>query len=76
MIIQENIENYRIVIYFDDVMQIRKSLESIIEDIKEASGLVGKPLGEVKTTFYPEDRSWVVFIEKEKKKDDEGYCWL
>lgn len=61
MIINENLENYRIYIEPEDIEQIGKTAEQIIEDLKEASALIGKPLGAHTSTY---DGSWIVFIEK------------
>lgn len=63
MIIQENTTNYRLVIYPEDVKYY--SLEELIENLKEASGLCGKPLGKYTYIHYPAERMWVVFIDKE-----------
>lgn len=65
MHIRENITNYRVVVTREDLLQIGKSLEQFIEDLIEASGLVGKPLGAYEYTYDPADMSWVIFIQKE-----------
>lgn len=65
MHIRENIDNYRVVVSQEDLIQIGKTLEQFIEDLIEASGLVGKPLGEYQIEACP-DRSWIIFIQKEK----------
>lgn len=65
MHIQENITNYRIVVYREDLLQINQTIEELANNLKEASGLVGKPLGKYEYTYDPRDMSWVLFIEKE-----------
>ena len=65
MHIQENITNYRIVVYYEDLLNIGQTIEELANNLKEASGLIGKPLGEYKYTYDPRDMSWVLFIEKE-----------
>lgn len=65
MHIQENINNYRVVIYREDLLQIGQTIEELANNLKEASGLVGKPLGKYTYTYDPKDMSWVLFIEKE-----------
>lgn len=66
MHIRENIDNYRVVVSQEDLIQIGKTLEQFIEDLIEASGLVGKPLGDYQIEECP-DNSWIIFIQKEKK---------
>lgn len=65
MHIRENLTNYRVVVNQEDLIQIGKSLEQFIEDLIEASGLVGKPLSTYEYTYDPKDMTWVIFIEKE-----------
>lgn len=65
MHIQENITNYRVVVYREDLLQINQTIEELANNLKEASGLVGKPLGKYEYTYDPKDMSWVLFIEKE-----------
>lgn len=65
MHIQENITNYRVVVYREDLLQINQTIEELANNLKEASGLVGKPLGRYEYTYDPRDMSWVLFIEKE-----------
>lgn len=65
MHIQENITNYRVVVYREDLLQINQTIEELANNLKEASGLVGKPLGRYEYTYDPKDMSWVLFIEKE-----------
>lgn len=65
MHIQENITNYRVVVYREDLLQINQTIEELANNLKEASGLVGKPLGKYEYTYDPRDMSWVLFIEKE-----------
>lgn len=66
MYIQENIENYRIIVYQEDLIQVGQTIEEVIANLKEASGLVGKPLGKHTYSHDPTDNSWLIFIEKEK----------
>ena len=68
MHIQENIENYRIIVYPNDLIEIGQSLCELINNLKEASGLCGKPLGKHTITQDPIDKNWVIFIDKEIKK--------
>lgn len=65
MHIQENITNYRIVVLREDLLDIGQTIEELANNLKEASGLVGKPLGKYQYTYDPKDMSWVLFIEKE-----------
>lgn len=65
MHIQENITNYRIVVYREDLLDIGQTIEELANNLKEASGLIGKPLGKYQYTYDPKDMSWVLFIEKE-----------
>lgn len=65
MHIQENITNYRVVVYQEDLLDIGQTIEELANNLKEASGLVGKPLGKYQYTYDPKDMSWVLFIEKE-----------
>lgn len=65
MHIQENITNYRIVVYREDLLDIGQTIEELVNNLKEASGLVGKPLGKYQYIYDPKDMSWVLFIEKE-----------
>ena len=65
MFIQENIDNYRIVLYQEDLLDIGQTMEELVANLQEASGLCGKPLGKYTQTYDPIDRSWVIFIEKE-----------
>lgn len=65
MHIQENITNYRVVVYREDLLQLDQTIEELANNLKEASGLVGKPLGKYEYTYDPKDMSWVLFIEKE-----------
>lgn len=65
MHIQENLTNYRIIIYPEDIREIGYTFEQIIENLIEASGLINKPLGKYEYTYDPKDMSYVVFIEKE-----------
>lgn len=65
MHIQENITNYRIVIYQEDLLDIGQTIEELAANLKEASGLIGKPLGKYQYSYDPKDMSWVLFIEKE-----------
>ena len=65
MHIQENITNYRIVVYQEDLLNIGQTIEELANNLKEASGLVGKPLGKYQYTYDPRDMSWVLFIDKE-----------
>lgn len=48
-----------------DLADIGKTAEQIIEDLKEASGLIGKPLGNYECSYDPMDNSYVIFIDKE-----------
>lgn len=64
MNIQEYIQSYRIVVYEKDLLQIGQTIEELVDNLKEASGLCGKPLGEAISTYDPNDMSWVIFIEK------------
>lgn len=64
MLIHEYLDNYRIYIEQADLLQIGKTAEQIIEDLKEASDLIGKPLGNHSSTYDPSDGSWVIFIDK------------
>ena len=65
MHIQENIQNYRIVVEYSDLLQIGQTIEELANNLKEASGLCGKPLGNYTYTYDPADMSWILFIEKE-----------
>lgn len=65
MHIQENITNYRVVIYREDLLQLNQTLEQLVNNLKEASGLCEKPLGKYEYTYDPKDMCWVLFIEKE-----------
>ncbi len=65
MHIRENITNYRVVVNQEDLKQIGQTLEELIENLIEASGLCGKPLGQYTYTYDPADMSWIIFIEKE-----------
>ena len=64
MIIYEQFDNYRIIVYQEDLIQLGKSIDQVIEDMIEASALVGKPLKgyTYEHNFY--DHSYLVFIEK------------
>ena len=64
MLIHENLDNYRITLEQADLIQIGKPAEQISEDLKEASALIGKPLGAYTSTYDPMNCSWVIFIEK------------
>lgn len=66
MHIQENINNYRIVVNEEDLLNIGQTIEELINNLAEASELCNKPLGEYVQTYDPKDRTWVIFIEKEK----------
>lgn len=70
MNIHENIFNYRIEIEYEDLLILGKSLDEAIRDLIEASGLVGKPLGEYRYTQDPVERKWVVIIDKEIEKSE------
>lgn len=66
MFIHENLTNYRVIIYQEDLIQIGKTVKQIIDDLIEASHLINKPLSDnYKITEDPRDRSWVIFLEKE-----------
>ncbi len=65
MHIQENITNYRVVVYREDLLQINQTIEELANNLKEASGLVGKPLGKYEYSYDPRDMSYILFIEKE-----------
>ena len=65
MLIHENIDNYRIILYQEDLLDYGQTMEQIIENLKEASGLCGKPLGKHTQTYDPRDMTWTIFIEKE-----------
>lgn len=66
MHIQENINNYRIVVNEEDLLNIGQTIEELINNLSEASELCNKPLGEFTQTYDPKDRTWVIYIEKEK----------
>ena len=63
MNIQENITNYRIVVEKVDLLQIGQTIDELVNNLKEASALCGKPLGQSVITKHPDD-SWVIFINK------------
>lgn len=65
MHIQENIQNYRIVVYQEDLLDIGQTIEELANNLKEASGLIGKPLGKYQYSYDPKDMSYILFIEKE-----------
>lgn len=65
MFIYERMENYRIVVDIDDLLQTGQSIDGLITNLKEASSLVGKPLGKHTYTYNPENRTWEIFITKE-----------
>ena len=65
MNIQENIHNYRIVVYKEDLLDIGKSIVELAEQMREASALTGKPLGNYEYSYDPRDMSYILFIEKE-----------
>lgn len=65
MHIQENITNYRIVVYREDLLDIGQTIEELANNLKEASGLIGKPLGKYQYSYDPKDMSYILFIEKE-----------
>lgn len=63
--IQENIHNYRVVIYKEDLMDIGKTIVELAQDLREASALIGKPLGNYQYSYDPIDMSYILFIDKE-----------
>lgn len=65
MFIQENIQNYRVVVYREDLITVGQTIEELIENLIEASGLVDKPLGAYSYSYDPKDMSYLIFIEKE-----------
>lgn len=65
MHIQENITNYRIVVYREDLLDTGQTIEELANNLKEASGLIGKPLGKYQYSYDPKDMSYILFIEKE-----------
>lgn len=65
MYIQENITNYRIVVYREDLLDIGQTIEELANNLKEASSLIGKPLGKYQYSYNPKDMSYILFIEKE-----------
>lgn len=65
MYIQENITNYRVVIYQEDLLQIGQTIEELAANLKEASGFCGKPLGKYEYSYDPKDMSYILFIQKE-----------
>ena len=65
MIIRENITNYEVTLYQEDLLVMHQTMEEIIANLKEASSLVNKPLGEHRHTYNPKDMSWVIIIDKE-----------
>lgn len=67
MHIQENITNYRIVVYREDLLDIGQTIEELAKNLKEASGLTGKPLGKYTYSYDPKDMSYILFIEKENQ---------
>lgn len=62
--IQENIDSYRVVVYKEDLLQIGRTVEELAQQLKEASGLVGKPLGKYEYSYDPKDMSYILFIYK------------
>ena len=64
MLIHENLDNYRITLEQADLIQIGKPAEQIIEDLKEASALIGKLLGAHTSIYDPMNCSWIIFIDK------------
>lgn len=65
MHVQENITNYRIVVYREDLLDIGQTIEELANNLIEASGLCGKPLGKYQYSYDPKDMSYILFIEKE-----------
>ena len=63
--IQENITNYRVVVYKEDLLDIGKTIEELAQQLREASALTGKPLGRYEYSYDPKDMSYILFIEKE-----------
>ena len=66
MFIKENIFDYEIIIYPQDLIDYGKSMEVIMEDLIEASHLIKKPLSQnYEYTYEPIDRCWHIRIKKE-----------
>lgn len=65
MFIKENITDYEVTLYHEDLLVMDQTMEQIVANLQEASGLVGKPLGEYRYTYNPKDMSWVIIIKKE-----------
>lgn len=42
-----------------------QTIEELANNLIEASGLVGKPLGKYQYSYDPKDMSYILFIEKE-----------
>lgn len=42
-----------------------QTMEQIVANLQEASGLVGKPLGAYEYTYNPIEMCWVIIIKKE-----------
>ena len=65
MQIKEYITHYLVTIDREDLVAIGTTIEQIIYNLKEASGLVGKPLGKYYCTYDQIKQQWLVTLEKQ-----------
>ena len=46
-------------------MEIGKTIVELAQELREASALIGKPLGNYEYSYDPMDMSYILFIDKE-----------